>query len=57
VGARVIARAFRSVHTRLEDASAGSVPERFAARAMLREAELLWEHGVLEYLFLVARKP
>jgi SAM-dependent methyltransferase len=56
-GARVIAPAFRSVHTRLEDASAGSVPERFAARAMLREAELLWEHGVLEYLFLVARKP
>jgi hypothetical protein len=23
---------------------------------MLREAEVLWEHGVLEYLFLAARK-
>jgi hypothetical protein len=24
---------------------------------MLREAELLWERGILEYLFLTARKP
>ncbi len=55
-GARVIAPAFRSVHARLDDASAGSLPERLAARTMLREAEVLWEHGVLEYLFLVARK-
>jgi erythromycin 3''-O-methyltransferase len=55
-GARVIAPAFRSVHARLDDANAGSVPERLAARTMLREAEVLWEHGVLEYLFLVARK-
>ena len=56
-GAQVIAPAFRSVHTRLDGPDAGSLPERLAARAMLREAELLWEHGVLEYLFLVARKP
>jgi erythromycin 3''-O-methyltransferase len=55
-GARVIAPAFRSVHARLDDASAGGLPERLAARTMLREAEVLWEHGVLEYLFLVARK-
>ena len=55
-GARVIAPAFRSVHARLDDANAGSLPERLAARTMLREAEVLWEHGVLEYLFLVARK-
>ena len=39
------------------DASAGGLPERLAARTMLREAEVLWEHGILEYLFLVARKP
>ena len=55
-GARVIAPAFRSVRARLDDASAGGLPERLAARTMLREAEVLWEHGVLEYLFLVARK-
>jgi SAM-dependent methyltransferase len=56
-GARVIGPAFRAVHARLDQPDAGSVPERFAARTMLREAEVLWEHGVLEYLFVVARKP
>jgi SAM-dependent methyltransferase len=56
-GARVIGPAFRAVHARLDGPDAGSVPERFAARTMLREAEVLWERGVLEYLFVVARKP
>jgi SAM-dependent methyltransferase len=56
-GERVIGPAFRSVHVRLADASSGGLPERLAARTMLREAEVLWEHGILEYLFLVARKP
>jgi SAM-dependent methyltransferase len=56
-GERVIGPAFRSVHGRLADASAGGMPERLAARTMLREAEVLWERGILEYLFLVARKP
>jgi SAM-dependent methyltransferase len=56
-GARVIGPAFRSVHARLDRPDAGSVPERLAARTMLREAEVLWDHGVLEYLFVVARKP
>jgi len=56
-GARVIAPAFRSVHARLDEPGAGSLPERLAARAMLREADVLWDQGVLEYLFLVARKP
>jgi SAM-dependent methyltransferase len=56
-GERVIGPAFRSVHVRLADSSAGGMPERLAARTMLREAEVLWEHGILEYLFLVARKP
>jgi SAM-dependent methyltransferase len=56
-GSRVIGPAFRSVHERLNEPSAGGLPERLAARAMLREAEVLWDHGVLEYLFIVARKP
>ena len=56
-GARVIGPAFRSVRARLGEPGAGGLPERLAAHAMLREAEILWEHGVLEYLFLVARKP
>ena len=56
-GARVIGPAFRSVHARLNEPGAGSLPERLAARTMLREAEILWDNGVLEYLFLVARKP
>jgi SAM-dependent methyltransferase len=56
-GSRVIGPAFRSVHERLNEPSAGGLPERLAARAMLREAEVLWDHGVLEYLFVVARKP
>jgi hypothetical protein len=55
-GAHVIAPAFRSVHERLNEPSAASLPERLAARTMLREAEVLWDHGVLEYLFLAARK-
>jgi SAM-dependent methyltransferase len=55
-GARVIGPAFRSVHARLDQSNGGSVPERLAARTMLREAEVLWDHGVLEYLFVVARK-
>lgn len=56
-GARVIGPAFRSVRARLDGPDTGSPPERLAARTMLREAEILWDHGVLEYLFLVARKP
>jgi len=56
-GAQVIGPAFRAVHARLDDDTEGSLPERLAARTMLHEAELLWHRGVLEYLFLVARKP
>jgi SAM-dependent methyltransferase len=56
-GGRVIGPAFRAVHARLKGDTDGSLPERLAARTMLHEAELLWQRGVLEYLFLVARKP
>src|SRR6188472_529008 len=48
-GARVIGPAFRSVHARLDQSDCGSVPERLAARTMLREAEVLWDLAVLEY--------
>jgi erythromycin 3''-O-methyltransferase len=55
-GERVIAPAFRAVHARL--ATGGGDPaRRLAARLMLGDAEVLWERGVLDYLFLTARKP
>ena len=55
-GERVIAPAFRAVRARL--ATGGGDPaRRLAARLMLGEAEVLWERGVLDYLFLTARKP
>jgi erythromycin 3''-O-methyltransferase len=56
VGERVIAPAFRHVWGRLDE-GVGSPPERFAARTMLREAQLLWDRGVLEYQLVTARKP
>lgn len=58
VGDRVIAPALRFVRMRLE---AGEVDAplamRLACRAMLAQAELLWERGVLDYLLLCAKKP
>jgi len=56
VGDRVIAPAFRHVWHRLERGE-GDAPERFAARTMLREAQLLWDRGILEYQLVSARKP
>ena len=55
-GERVIAPAFRAVRARLATGE-GDPARRLAARTMLREAEVLWERGVLDYLFLTARKP
>jgi SAM-dependent methyltransferase len=55
-GNRVIAPAFRAVRERLA-AGDGDAVHRLAARTMLHEAEVLWERGVLDYLFLTARKP
>ena len=54
-GERVIAPAFRAVRARLAT-GAGDPARRTAATLMLREAEVLWERGVLDYLFLTARK-
>lgn len=56
VGDRVIAPAFRHVSGRLASGE-GTSAERFAARTMLREAQLLWDRGLLEYQLVSARKP
>ena len=56
VGDRVIAPAFRHVWRRLA-AGEGDAAHRLAARTMLREAQLLWDRGILEYQLVSARKP
>lgn len=58
VGDRVIAPALRAVRDRL-DARAGREGRTLtlAARMMLREADVLWERGLLDYLVLRARTP
>ena len=59
-GDRVIAPAFRHVSARLADPAlrrAAGGAKVLGAATMLREAELLWDRGILEYLFLTARKP
>jgi MPBQ/MSBQ methyltransferase len=58
VGDRVIGPALRFVRDRL-DRGAGEVPRSYelAVRVMLRQVELLWRRGVLDYLLLYARKP
>jgi SAM-dependent methyltransferase len=57
-GRRVIAPALRFVQDRIERSGVDATRTiQLAARTMLHEAELLWERGILEYLFLVARKP
>jgi SAM-dependent methyltransferase len=58
VGARVIAPALRFVRDRLD--ARGDHEGRalaVAARAMLGQADVLWERGLLDYLLLRARKP
>ena len=59
-GEHVIAPAFRYVDGRLADPSLRGEAGRsqvMGAASMLREARLLWDRGILEYLFLSARKP
>jgi len=58
VGNRVVAPALRFVRDRL-DAGRDDGPRTLglAARAMLSQAEVLWERGLLDYLLLEARKP
>ena len=58
VGERVIGPALRFVRDRL-DRGAGDVPKSYelAVRLMLRQVDLLWRRGVLDYLLLHGRKP
>jgi SAM-dependent methyltransferase len=58
VGDRVIGPALRFVRHRLVSGRVEAPPAmRLACRAMLAQAELLWERGVLDYLLLRAVKP
>ena len=58
VGDRVIGPALRFVRDRV-DRGAGEVPRSYelAVRLMLRQVDLLWRRGVLDYLLLHCRKP
>jgi erythromycin 3''-O-methyltransferase len=58
VGDRVVAPALRFARDRLETPMQ-DVPRSFvvASRVLLRQVELLWRRGILEYLLLSARKP
>ena len=58
VGARVIAPALRYVRERLEGPQPG-VPrgQVLASRLLLAQVDVLWGHGVIEYLLLRAAKP
>jgi microcystin synthetase protein McyJ len=58
VGDRVIAPALRFVRDRL-DRREPQVARSFglATRAMVAQADVLWERGLVDYLLLAARKP
>jgi SAM-dependent methyltransferase len=58
VGARVIAPALRFVHDRLRLPQPG-VPrgQVLASRLLLGQVDVLWEHGMIDYLLLRATKP
>jgi len=57
VGARVIAPALRFVRDRLDRDGPSSRSFALATRAMVRQADVLWERGLVDYLLLEARKP
>jgi hypothetical protein len=54
----VIGPALRFVRDRL-DRGVGEAPRSYelAVRLMLRQVDLLWRRGILEYLLLHGRKP
>jgi SAM-dependent methyltransferase len=54
-GARVIGPALRFVGERLDAEPAGL--QQLGARVMLSQVRLLWERGMLDYVFLRARRP
>jgi SAM-dependent methyltransferase len=57
IGERVIAPALRFVRDRLDLDRPASRSFALAARAMVAQADLLWERGLVDYLLLEARKP
>ena len=56
-GDRVIAPALRLTAARLSRAPAAPTGHRVAARVLLRQVELLWRRGIIEYLLLRAARP
>ena len=58
VGERVIAPALASVRTRLARGEPRApLLVRLGTRAMLREIDVLWERGLLEYALIAAKRP
>jgi erythromycin 3''-O-methyltransferase len=57
VGDRVIAPALRFVRDRLDHEGPASRSFALANRAMVAQADVLWERGLVDYLLLDARKP
>jgi SAM-dependent methyltransferase len=55
-GERVIAPALRAVRRRLDGADGLPRSYELAARIMVSRAELLWRRGIIDYLFLRARR-
>jgi len=53
----VIAPALRVVRDRLDRDGPSSRSFALATRAMVRQADVLWERGLVDYLLLEARKP
>jgi len=58
MGERTIGPALRFVRDRLDGPdSSGSRTRRMALRLMLRQVDLLWKRGLLDYLLVHGRKP
>lgn len=56
-GDRVIAPAFRLTAQRLASATAAPAGQRAVARLLLRQADLLWQRRIIDYLLLRAVRP
>ena len=56
-GDRVIAPAIRLAAARLDDGVTAPAGQRAAARLLLRQVDLLWRRGVIDYLLLYAVRP
>jgi hypothetical protein len=57
VGEKVIAPALRLTRGRLRQRRGAPGSIRVAAGIFLSQAELLWRHGAIEYMFLRATRP